>query len=42
MINEQEIQEEFEKAFKEALAIYGITKGVNYPPLNIFIQDRVW
>ena len=42
MINEQQIQEEFEKAFKEALAIYGIVKGKNYPPLNIFIQERVW
>lgn len=41
-INEEKIQEEFEKELIKAIAIYGAVKGVKYPQLDIFIANRVW
>lgn len=42
MIDEKLVYEEFEKALVEALTIYGQTKDIDYPAINIFIEDRVW
>lgn len=41
-IDEQEVQEEFEKALVEAIGIYEATKNISYEQFNIFIQDKVW
>lgn len=41
-IDEQEVQEEFEKALVEAIGIYEATKNITYKQLNIFVQDKVW
>lgn len=41
-IDEQEVQEEFEKALVEAIGIYEATKNISYEQFNVFIQDKVW
>lgn len=41
-ISEQEIYEEFEKSLVEAIGIYEATKNIKFPPLNIFIENKVW
>lgn len=42
MINEEEVYKEFEKALLEAIAIYGEVKGIDFPTINTFIEDKVW
>ena len=41
-INEEEVYVEFEKALLEAITIYETTKNINYPAINVFIEDKVW
>ena len=41
-IDEKKVQEEFEKLLEETLIIYEAIKNVNYPALEIFVEDRVW
>ena len=41
-IDEEKVQEEFDKLIEETLAIYEAIKNVNYPALEIFVEDRVW
>ena len=41
-IDEQKVYEEFEKALIDAITTYELVKGVSYPPLDIFIADKVW
>ena len=41
-IDENLVYEEFEKALEEAIAIYGSVENIDYPQLDIFIEDKVW
>ena len=41
-IDENKVYEEFENALAEAIAIYGTVENIDYPQLNIFIEDKVW
>ena len=41
-IDEEKVQEEFNKLIEETLALYEAIKNVNYPSLEIFVEDRVW
>lgn len=41
-IDENKVYEEFERALAEAIAIYGSVENIDYPQLNIFIEDKVW
>ena len=42
MINEEQVYSEFEKALVEALEIYGRVENIDYPAINVFIEDKVW
>lgn len=42
MINESQVYEEFEKALLEAIETYKSVEHINYKPIEIFIEDRVW
>ena len=42
MINESQVYEEFEKALLEAIETYKSVENINYKPIEIFIEDRVW
>lgn len=41
-IDEEQVQKEFEKALIEALELYELVKGKDYPQLDIFIGNQVW